>query len=938
MNKLTRIAFTLLCCLPLHAAAQNTPATDGRMEAEYRNLSRSYTQQDPRSFDRMQAYLDKYPDTPHANRLHALMASIRFREEAYEEALALFQTTQLNLLGDEERDDLTYQRATCYLKTGDDTQAAIWYEALRQISPRYQEDCTYYLSYIRYTQQRYDEALIGGFLSLQGSTKYKAIVPYYIAEVYLQKKQYDKAENVAQSYLSGYKDNEYTGEMRRILGEVNYYYGKYREAMRYLEAYIEAPTTTTPRRDALYMLGVSYHYCDVYHRAIETLGEVTVTANDALTQNAYLHIGLAYLKQGDKTRARMAFEQAAASDADLTIKEQAAYNYALCIRETAYSAFGESVTAFEKFLNDFPQSRYADLVSNYLIDVYMSTRSYEAALQSIARIARPSATILAAKQNILFRLGTQAVTNAQFEQAIDFFDRSIALGQYNEQTKADACYWRGESFYRLGQMTEAAANFNDYLTLTNDLNSDTYALAYYNLGYIAFHRKNYPTAQERFLRFVQLAGNNSSPAVVSDACNRIGDCYMNYRRFEEAKQYYTRADSDYSLYQLALIAGLQRDYDTKVQLLDRLESRYPASPYLVNAAYEKGRSYVQRGNNTQAIGVFRNLLARYPDNPVSRKAAVEIGLLYYQNGDYNQAIEAYKQVATRYPGSDEARLALRDLKSIYIDANRIDEYAALANTLPGADRIDAGEQDTLTYLAAEKVYQKGEIAQAENSMTRYLETYPNGSFSEEALTIRAQIRFDRKQYAAALPDYKLLQSRTTDAARRRMANTGVMRCAVWLHNDAETVGAATELLADTKLPPELANEARYNRAKSYLNTHNDPQALPDLQALAKDTRTQYGAEAKYLVAQQFYNSKQYDQAETEILNFIEQGSTEHSSYWMARSFILLSDVYVAMDKPFDARQYLLSLQQSYHANDDIAGMINERLEKLNRNQDVNTLE
>ena len=45
-------------------------------------------------------------------------------------------------------------------------------------------------------------------------------------------------------------------------------------------------------------------------------------------------------------------------------------------------------------------------------------------------------------------------------------------------------------------------------------------------------------------------------------------------------------------------------------------------------------------------------------------------------------------------------------------------------------------------------------------------------------------------------------------------------------------------------------------------------------------------------------------------------------------FVLLSDVYVAMDKKLDARQYLLSLQQNYHADDDIEQMINERLEKL----------
>ena len=137
-------------------------------------------------------------------------------------------------------------------------------------------------------------------------------------------------------------------------------------------------------------------------------------------------------------------------------------------------------------------------------------------------------------------------------------------------------------------------------------------------------------------------------------------------------------------------------------------------------------------------------------------------------------------------------------------------------------------------------------------------------------------------------------------------------------------------MAEAKLSPELQNEALYYRAKAYLNQKADKKAMNDLETLAKDTRTLYGAEAKYLVARQWYEAGDYATAEKEILDFIEQ-STPHA-YWLARSFILLSDVYVATNKKLDARQYLLSLQQNYQADDDIEGMIQERLEKLDKQE------
>ncbi|MBR3014858.1 MAG: tetratricopeptide repeat protein, partial [Bacteroidaceae bacterium] len=587
------------------------------------------------------------------------------------------------------------------------------------------------------------------------------------------------------------------------------------------------------------------------------------------------------------------------------------------------------------------------------------------------RIKNPNARIQQAKTRILFQLGTQAFANTEFDSAIDYFTQSAntaaLLGSTANAYKAEALYWRGESYYRKGEMEQAAKDYNSYLSNAVNRGDETYALAHYNLGYIDFHQKNYAQAQQHFQQFVNLQKENNKQ-LLADAYNRIGDSYLNRRQFNEAKQYYSRSEGqdagtgDYALYQQALVAGLQKNYQQKVSLLNNLENRYPTSPYVVNALYEKGRSYVEAENNAQAINVYKQLVSRFPESALSRKAAAEIGLLYYQGDDYNNAISAYRQVIEKYPGSEEARLALRDLKSLYVDADRVDEFTALAAQLPDAVSFQPGEQDSLSYIAAERVFMRGDIAAAKNSLTRYLQSYPEGgyrlnahhylseiakqqkdeegvlqhttalleypdnSFSEEALSVRGDIYYNRQQYTEALADYKRLFAKSSAPATRQAALLGAVRSAAKLNDAIEVINQANTLLEGSKLSPEVEAEARYLRAKAYLSEKAADKANADLQLLATDTRTIQGAEAKYLLAQQLYDQGSYAQAEKELLDFIDQ-STPHA-YWLARGFVLLSDVYAKTDKKLEAREYLLSLQQNYQADDDIQEMINSRLEQL----------
>jgi len=952
-----------LMSLSVSGMAQQVLPKDVAGDKEYARVCKEYELRTENSIDLMEAYLKQYPDSRHANRIESMMASVYFEEGKYQEAIAIYRSCDLDALPDKERDEAALKLATAYLKVGHLEEAKVWFTLLKEVSKDYQSDAVYNLGYIDYVEGKYDKAL-KAFTSLQTDDEYDALVPYYIGEIYLLRGEYQKADEVASDYLRHFAGHKDEAEMKRVQGEARYGMKDYLAAVSSLEGYVNA--VESPQRKSMYELGMGYYHTGAYLNATEMLGRTTLE-QDALAQNANLHMGLAYLQLKERNQARMAFEQASIGDYDKAVKEQALYNYALCIHETSYSPFAESVTVFERFLNEFPDSRYRERVNDYLVETYMNTRSYDAALKSIAKISKPGPRIMEAKQKILFRLGTQAFANARFAEALQYFNRSLEVGQYNSSVKADTYYWRGEANYRLENYRNAGQDLRRYLELANNKRSQEYGLALYSLGYTEFKQKNYGSALNWFNRFVN-GGMNDNRQILADAYNRMGDCNFYARNFDDARRSYDKAGQmdpalgDYSLYQEGFVKGLQRDYSGKIQTLNQLIANYQQSQYIDDALYEQGRAFVQLEDNANAIERFQLLVKNFPQSNMAPRAANEVGLLYYQDDRYSEAIAAYKEVIKNYPGSEEARLAQRDLKSIYIDLNKVDEYADFASTIPGGANFDVNERDSLTYVAAERVYMRGEMADARNSFVKYLQTFPEGAFSlnanyyiglidynqqnyesasahlnkvleypdnkysEEAMMMSAEMAYLAKDYAKSLELYRLLKDRTSTPERRQMAATGMLRSAAMSGNGEETILVATSVLADAKVAPELENEARHYRSKALVNAGQMQYAAEDWKVLAQDTRNVYGAEAKYRYAQYLFDEGKTTEAEKEVLNYLEV-STPHT-YWLARGFVLLSDIYARLDRKLEARQYLLSLKQNYQADDDIAGMIESRLQNL----------
>lgn len=911
-------------------------------------------------------YLDDYPESSKRDLLNCYIAESYYYSHDYKLACEWYEKSNCKRLTREQEERAKLYYALALQECGKEDNAVNMLREVVLKSKKYSDDAIFHLAVIDYDNNNLDAAE-RGFNSVKESKKYKLDVPYYIAGIHMKRGEYDAAKEIANTFIARNQQKPQSIKMHQITGAIEFTQGNYEEAIAPLTKYVES--CEKPQRIACYQLGLCHFNNENYDKAI-SLFALCNDGNDAVAQGSLLHTGIIMLEKDNINAARMAFEQASTMTFDDDVREEAMYNYALCLHQTRYSPFAESVKVFEQFLNDYPKSEHAKKVEGYLVEVYMNTNNYDVALQSINKIKKPSAEILRAKQKILYRLGVQEFINGNMNGAISFMDRSIELSQYNKATYADALYWKGEALYRKGDFANAANSYRMSI-IKGGANNNR---ALYGIGYTLFQQKRYPEARKEFQKFIGSAIGEHKE-VIADAQNRIADCHFYMREYKTADQYYNMSiatDStqcDYSLYRSALAQGLSNEYHNKVYTLKTLLVKYPNSVYAEQSLYEMGRAYLELEQPADAIMTFDRLTVRFPQSALTRRATTEKAMVYNSIGERDKAIETYKDIIERYPHSEEAQVAFQDLKNIYVEMGEVNEFAKYATLTKGTNAINSNEIDTLSYSAAEKMYGKGDIEGAKEKFAEYLENHEKGAYrldshfylgeicynekemdkalehfeeviefsdnkyTELAIMRAAGIYYNKAEYETAGGLYKQLLAKSSNEERRQLARINIMRTAQKREKHSETIKFAAELLANSTTSPEVKREATYNRAKAYIAMDKENLAIDDLEELSTDTRTKEGAEAKYLLAQIEFDKEKYSECETRIMDYINE-STPHS-YWLARSFILLSDLYSVQGKKMEAKQYLLSLQNNYEGDDDIADMIKARLEKLSLENNQN---
>lgn len=944
-----------------------------KVHAELLKAQSSLYNEDPDGEELLVTFIDKYQPDPQANEALYNLADYYFRGRKYDLAIKYYNRIGSGTLTAEQTGEVAFKLGYSHFVKKEFEEAMAAFETGRNARGEYYHDLNYYYGMAAYYEGDYATAIRSWQVAQENKT-YERLIPYYLTQIYFANQDYQKLISYALPYASqsGVQNQK---EINQLVGQSYFELGDYAAAQPYLEEY-EA-NSGTMRAEDFYQLGYVQYKNGDFEKAIPNFQELS-NENTSMGQTAMYYLAESYLQSGDRASARNAFYNVVQFQENMPLRENALFNYAKLSAELDFDV--DAINAFSKFL---PTSQYYSEAQDLMREVLVNTTNYRKSIEILEQIEDLSPGLQEAYQTVTLRQANLDLRENRLDEALVQFNNSLKYTP-SSAMQAESYFWIGEILNRKSNFPESEAALNKYLALAKSSTPSNPAVnpvfANYIQGYNYIRGGEHRLAIQSLQRAIDLGesmstAGQSQPAslgeIIGDSYIRIGDNYFQLAQYNEAANWYQRAANqkvagfDYALYQNSQIQGLRGNGAQQVAMLDRLLREVPDSRYADMALFDKADALTQDNQMAAAREPLRILIQKYKGkSDLINRALFKLGLIEYNLGNSAQALEYYGQILKNNPTSQESSNALASIEEIYItDRGDPDGYFRVLESVPGM-KVGERQKDSLQYSVAGNYFNNGDYEKAVEAFGQYLDRYPNGFYTLDALYNRGESNVLLKRFNAALTDYENVIQKGNSSYYKE----AVKKAAIIAYNDQQNFEKALQYYT---LYEEIANggqeqfEAQINAlnsafeiqnqqailtfaekvrdnalsnaaqkslahftlAKSKIQSDQAPEALSDLEFVVANSNNQQTAEARYLIAKILYDQNNLEEATVKV----KEAYTQNGAYpqWVAKSLLLNARILIKQNDPFNAKAAVEAVIDNFAGDPEIMTEANALLQEIN---------
>jgi tetratricopeptide (TPR) repeat protein len=893
----------------------------------------------PQSEEEAAQYINWINNEPRTQLMSYHLGKYYFQQDDFRNAIANYERAGLANLDNADIADAKFEMAYCYFNLKNLDKAKPLFNEIHQLpNNKYYIPANYYYGFISFYQKQYGEALTS-FRLVESKDEYKGVVPYYIADIYYFQNKKDEAVKYGESVLSR-GGLYYEKELKQLMGQIYFEKKNFAKALPLLEYYVNNSDKVS--REDMYELSYCYYEAKKFDKAIDGLKQLS-NEKDSLGQNSMYILADCYLKTNQKTNARNAFQYCAYNSSNKKQQEISLFNYAKLSYELGYQDI--ALKEMERFINEYPSSENNTEAKEIMVGLLANTNNYKEALALYESFGKPTASMQKVYPRILYGRAVEYMNDQQILKADELFANILALPASG--ITAYANFWRGEIAYRFVKFDEAI-RFLSFFVQSNSapLGEANMQTAKYDLGYSWLKKENYKTALGYFESIAKM--NTTASSLEQDAYVRSADCYFMAKDFSKANSMYDNVinnalpQSDYALFQKAMIAGIKSGA-SKITVLNSLNRQYPQSALAPDATMEIANTYMAQEKFTEAIPYLKNILSASNSGGLKPLAYLKSGLSYYNLNKNTDALNSYQQLIQQYPQSPEADEALDNIKNIYVEEGKPNEYVELMKK--NGKNISVSEADSLTYSSAELKYSNSDCATAVNGFNNYLNQYPDGAFAIEANYFRSECYsktkdwpnalkgydyvygkglnkyyerstlaaarisyFELKDYANAKKYFSALQTGAVNQENQLEALRGLVRCYYQLKDFTQANDAAKELVSKKGISTDDKSVGFLVLGKSQQLSNDCNNAIASFKNCATINKTAWGAEARFEIANCQFTLNNMTAAEKAAMATIKE--TSSYDFWVTKSYLLLGDIFLHNKDYFNAKATYESVFQN----------------------------